>query len=116
MKYQANPVEVDAYIIVSVWPVYPDGSMNCTLQNGLTVNASKAMISRYIPDAGDYWVIQQDGYAYLNPKAVFERKYSPVPTPSKPPAFQRPTCRGSYLLGSACGHCERCAAETKKEI
>lgn len=26
----------------------------------------------------------------------------------EPPIFTRPTCRGSFALGSACGHCERC--------
>lgn len=28
-----------------------------------------------------------------------------------PPAFKKPTCRGSIQLGSACGHCERCTWE-----
>lgn len=37
------------------------------------------MISRFIPQAADYWVIQEDGYVYLNPKDVFERKYSKLP-------------------------------------
>lgn len=56
----------------------PDGSMRCALQDGRNAVASKEMISRYIPQEGDYWVTQEDGYEYLNPKHVFERKYSPV--------------------------------------
>jgi hypothetical protein len=27
------------------------------------------------------------------------------------PKFERATCRGSYMLGTACGHCERCKWE-----
>lgn len=78
MKYTANPVEVDAYIIISVGLVLGDGSMHCATQDGENRVASNGMISRYIPTDGDYWVIQSDGYEYLNPKDVFERKYSPV--------------------------------------
>jgi hypothetical protein len=29
------------------------------------------------------------------------------------PTFSRPTCRGSIVFGSACGHCERCEWEKK---
>ncbi len=79
MKYQANPVIVDAYIIISVGAILPNGSMHCALQNGENAVATEAMISRFIPQEGDYWVIQEDGYVYLNPKDVFERKYRPIP-------------------------------------
>jgi hypothetical protein len=78
MKYVANPVEVDAQIIVSVGPVEPDGSVHLALQNGENVTADKGKVARYIPKEGDYWVTQSDGYIYLNPKEVFERKYHAV--------------------------------------
>ena len=34
------------------------------------------MIARYVPKTGDYLVTQEDGYIYVNPREVFERKYS----------------------------------------
>lgn len=37
------------------------------------------MIARYEPVSGDYLVTQEDGYQYINPKAVFERKYRALP-------------------------------------
>ena len=78
MKYQANPVVVDAEIIVSVGPILPNGSMHVATSDGENRVAPKEMISRFIPGEGDYWVRQEDGYEYLNPKDVFERKYSRV--------------------------------------
>ena len=78
-KYQANPVIVEAFKIVGVAEkVNADGSLNICLDNGENEIATSGMVSRMIPVAGDYWVIQEDGYSYLNPKAVFERKYHPV--------------------------------------
>ena len=84
-KYQANPVIVDAFKIVSV------DSVRCRcmdsehvhevtlkLEDGSTAHATREMTARMTPQVGDYWVIQSDGYVYLNPKDVFERKYSPV--------------------------------------
>lgn len=80
MKYQANPVIVDAEIIVGTGTILSGGSVHCALQNGDNKVATKEMISRFVPnqEGGDYWVTQPNGYEYLNPKAVFESKYSPV--------------------------------------
>lgn len=76
MKYVANPVIVDAHEIVDASEMDNDGNVHCALRNGDNVIADKGMTSRYRPKAGDYWVIQSDGYIYLNPKDVFERKYT----------------------------------------
>ncbi len=84
MKYRANPVIVDAYKIVSVGATESHGGikhwkMALALDSGENVIATADMMARYIPEVGDYWVVQSDGYIYLNPKDVFERKYSPLP-------------------------------------
>jgi len=80
MKYRANPVIVDAFKIVDVGAFrHPEnGSLPLAIDNGDSVIATLEMLSRYEPVAGDYWVVQSDGYIYVNPKDVFERKYSPV--------------------------------------
>jgi len=82
MKYQANPVVVDAYRILHVGNEQADGSRQILYANNAQevhgVSASKEMLARYVPVPDDYWVIQEDGYIYVNPKAVFERKYSLV--------------------------------------
>ena len=78
MKYQAKPVIVDAFEIVAVHGyIVPDG-LKLSLDNGDLVVATEGMCARYTPIVGDYWVIQSDGYAYLNPKEVFERKYAKI--------------------------------------
>ncbi len=79
MIYRANPVEVQAHIIIGVCPIASDGSIHVITEDGTSRIASRHMIARYIPSSGDYWVIQRDGYEYVNPKDVFERKYSPLP-------------------------------------
>ena len=78
MRYQANPVIVEAFKIVSVDPATGNGNVNCMTEDGQVRKADPPMLSRYNPMVGDYWVVQYDGYEYLNPKAVFERKYSPI--------------------------------------
>jgi hypothetical protein len=82
MKYRANPVEVEAFKITQVYPIADQGGgfQVLKLEDGNLVQADKGMIARMSPQVGDYWVIQSDGYVYLNPKAVFERKYSPIET------------------------------------
>jgi len=75
MKYVANPVEVNAEIVIEVGPVLGDGSIDLVLQGGEKFHATNGMTARYIPKEGDYVVTQADGYVYLNPKEVFERKY-----------------------------------------
>lgn len=79
MKYQANPVIVAALAILSIGEPDTLGDVSLGLEDGSTTLASPAMISRIEPKIGDYVVTQDDGYVYLNPKAVFERKYSPIP-------------------------------------
>jgi len=76
MEYIANPVTVLAFKISSIIQCDDNGNLELLLENGNKVIATKEMISRFIPSPGDYWVQQQDGYIYVNPKDVFERKYS----------------------------------------
>jgi len=79
-KYKANPVVVDAFRIAKVGPLADQGGnfRILELENGNLVQADQGMTARMTPTVGDYWVIQSDGYVYLNPKEVFERKYSPL--------------------------------------
>jgi hypothetical protein len=72
-KYIANPVEVEAQVITEV-TLNEEGAL-LSLEMGDVVRASPEMMSRMTPMVGDYWVMQSDGYIYLNPKDVFERKY-----------------------------------------
>ena len=80
MKYIANPVEVDAVKITAYGQIQEDGSLHLALENGENFTATKEMMSRMLPQPGDYVVTQSDGYIYLNPKDVFERKYHPAAT------------------------------------
>lgn len=79
MKYIANPVEADAYVIEKISPIIDSSKMELKLSEIGVRFATPAMIARYTPTVGDYFVIQEDGYVYLNPKSVFERKYRPAP-------------------------------------
>lgn len=80
MRYHANPaVEVEAKKITQI-DVMADGSLALTLDDGSGFIPVPGMLSRIGLLVGDYVVTQlHDGYVYLNPKAVFERKYLPGP-------------------------------------
>lgn len=72
----ANPVRVNAATILDVTYSPDDGSNLLRLSDGRNFMADNGMCARYEPRVGDYLVTQEDGYEYLNPKDVFERKYS----------------------------------------
>lgn len=77
--FRANPIFVEAFKITEVAPGDEHGGFPVLLENGEEEDVSPQMAARHIPVVGDYWVIQGDGYVYINPKEVFERKYSPAP-------------------------------------
>ena len=96
MKYLANPVVVNAYQIVEVGErlahpkqgydvatersiFIPAGSLYLRLEENKSIWATPEQLSRINPAIGDYVVVQEDGYTYLNPRDVFQRKYSPLP-------------------------------------
>jgi len=74
--YIANPVKVMAYAIRDVIRNGEEG-YSLTLSDGSEYTPSREMLARHIPETGDYLVRQEDGYTYINPREVFERKYRP---------------------------------------
>ena len=76
MKYVANPVVVDAFKILDIKQKMSSSVLVLLLDNGEEAIADSDMTARYKPVVGDYWVVQSDGYEYLNPADVFQRKYS----------------------------------------
>lgn len=71
----ANPVKVSAEPILGV-SIAENGVVFVHFSDGSEHVLEPAMTARYMPSAGDYIVTQEDGYVYVNPKDVFERKYS----------------------------------------
>lgn len=79
MRYYANPVTVEAVRIAAV--LQSDATTQglwLKLEDDRVFHATAEQIARFTPEPGDFVVTQADGYVYLNPKAVFERKYSPI--------------------------------------
>ncbi len=80
MKYRAKPVIVEAFQITNVGPFDHNNNLALTLTDGAVVTADPGMYARMLPKTGDYYVIQNDGYRYLNPQHVFLSKYEPITT------------------------------------
>lgn len=79
MTYTAKPVRVKAYQIAEILPWdAADGRRPLKLDDGQVVRAHAGMLARIAPQVGDFWVVQEDGYTYLNPRLVFLRKYEPA--------------------------------------
>lgn len=66
MKYIANPVEVNAFVIENVADsTSADGSRQVWLaEHDGPELVTPEMTSRMAPKAGDYYVVQSDGYVY----------------------------------------------------
>src|SRR5580692_9844021 len=54
------------------WRVEPKTGQNIAHKG---MHLGPEMCARYIPEVGDYYVVQFDGYAYIEPKEVFRQKY-----------------------------------------
>lgn len=87
MRYLAKPFVVNAFKIVSVQSEPgANGSRNVATEDGNNRNASATMLLRRVPVSGDYWIVREDGYEYLESKAVFERSYALAPEQGIDPA------------------------------
>jgi hypothetical protein len=81
MKYQMNPITVDAVKIAGVGDRLSDGSMRVLLE-GQGPTAHGIIIKRFemmgTPKIGDYYVTNEDGTHNLVPRAAFEATHTAV--------------------------------------
>lgn len=77
-QYVANPVIVDAAVIEDT---RHEGGFPEVKIDGAWMKLPEGADARYQPKVGDYYVVQEDGYVYVNPKQVFERKYRKAALP-----------------------------------
>lgn len=84
----ANPVRVRAHVITGVLGLGDRTTL--VLRGQIPFLASAEMTARHAPKPGDYFVTQEDGYQYINPKDVFERKYMAVLEPGLPSDWMPP--------------------------
>lgn len=80
-KAVAKPVEVTFSEILSI-EKHGEGGVwvldALHLADGTRFVPTPEQLARIDPKPGDYVVWQEDGYCYLNPKQVFERKYKSI--------------------------------------
>lgn len=74
----ALPVRVSAVQIQSFAEDQPPKALDVIDEHGIRHTITEEMMSRYSPVEGDYIVTQEDGYVYINPREVFERKYQAI--------------------------------------
>lgn len=74
----ANPVHVRAVQLVEFEENQRTMAVDAFDADGGRYPLSKEMLARYTPVPGDYLVTQEDGYQYINPREVFERKYQAI--------------------------------------
>src|SRR5690349_10833968 len=74
-KYIANPVVVDAWVITRVGEKDSYHGRRLQFLGREPFYAHAAMLARIKVQPGDYLVKTEDGYLYLNPGDVFEKKY-----------------------------------------
>lgn len=80
-QYICNPIEVSAWQITEICPEQKEqGIITVVLDDNALYDIDPSKMSRMIPVVGDYLVRtnQPDVYEYLNPKHVFEAKYTKV--------------------------------------
>ena len=126
MKYKTKPVVIEAYKYqaelgnnrlvnwlalhganIKGW-IFHDGEITIpTLEGDMKVSDGDFIIRGL---KGEYYPCKPD---------IFEMKYEETEPFAQEcqitvPTYERPTCRGSFIFGSACGHCERCNDEWAK--
>jgi hypothetical protein len=79
MKYQINPITVDATKIAGVGDHHSDGSIRVLLE-GKGPSTHGSVVKRHemmgLPKVGDYYVTNEDGTHNLVPRAAFEATHT----------------------------------------
>jgi hypothetical protein len=76
-RYKCHKI-VHALKIADKIDVLPDGDVRLHVADGgfAPVTVPKAVVSRYFPQPGDYYVVYDDGYKSISPQKAFEEGYT----------------------------------------